>query len=118
MDSEENQVQVSLRCPPPLEIAGAIPTFPQPRATTAMEKRKSNSRIPTFPRRFPLSRQTKPKTTQKDRRAKTARRTFPGCEAEAPEPHREASTFPMANVGLDYWPPNNAASKVLRLRIQ
>jgi len=50
VDSEENQKQVSLRCPPPLEIACAISTFPQLRLATAMEKWKSRNRIPTFPR--------------------------------------------------------------------
>ena len=59
MDSEENQVQVFLRCPPPLEIAVAIPTFPQLRLAGAMEKRKSKSRIPTSPQPFPPSQNSK-----------------------------------------------------------
>ena len=49
MENEENQEQVFRRFPPPLEIAAAIPTFPQPRGER-MEKWKSKSRIPTFPR--------------------------------------------------------------------
>ncbi len=40
----------------PLEIAHyAIPTFPQPRLATAMEKWKSKDRIPTFPRLITFS---------------------------------------------------------------
>jgi hypothetical protein len=55
MDAEENQRQVFLPRPQPLEIAkGAIPTFPPPRRQSRMEKWKSKSRIPTFaPARFP-----------------------------------------------------------------
>ena len=48
MDNEENQKQVSHRCPQPLEIArGAIPTFPPPRLR--VEKWKTKNRFPTFP---------------------------------------------------------------------
>jgi hypothetical protein len=48
VDSDENQKQVSHRCHKPLEIAGAIPTFPPPRLTVAMEKWKSKGRIRHF----------------------------------------------------------------------
>ena len=64
MDSGENQVQVSLRRPPPLEIAVAIPTFPQLRLAAAMEKWKSKGRIPTFPQPFPLLKTQKTKGDQ------------------------------------------------------
>jgi hypothetical protein len=47
VENEENQNQVSLRFPPPLEIAAAIPTFPQP--LRRVEKWKTKSRFPTFP---------------------------------------------------------------------
>ena len=47
MENEENQSQVSLRFPPPLEIAAAIPTFPQP--LRRVEKWKTESGFPTFP---------------------------------------------------------------------
>ena len=51
MDAEENQRQVSLRAPPPLEIAdGAIPTFP-PTATRPWKSGKPKAG-------FPLSRST------------------------------------------------------------
>src|SRR5258707_11570748 len=54
--SAENQKQVFSAAKKPLEIAAAIPTFPQLRPAAAMEKWKSKDRIPTFPRRFiPLS---------------------------------------------------------------
>src|ERR1700688_1925959 len=55
----------SLTAHEPLEIANrAISTFPQPRLANAMEKWKSKSRIPTFPRRFPLSQKPKTKGDQ------------------------------------------------------
>jgi hypothetical protein len=38
----------------PWKTLTAISTFPQPRLTTAMEKWKSNHRIPTFPRLIAL----------------------------------------------------------------
>jgi len=47
VENEENQNQVSLRFPPPLEIAAAIPTFPQP--LRRVEKWKTKSRFSTFP---------------------------------------------------------------------
>ncbi len=47
VENEENQTQVSLRFPQPLEIAGAIPTFPQ--LLLRVEKWKTKSRFPTFP---------------------------------------------------------------------
>ena len=63
MENEENQKQVFHRFPQPLEIAkGAISTFPQParlgspiqkgkhKKRRTVEKWKSKSRIPTFPR--------------------------------------------------------------------
>jgi hypothetical protein len=50
------QKQVYRAAHKPLGIAAAIPTFPQLRLASAMEKWKSKGRIPTFPRRFiPLS---------------------------------------------------------------
>jgi hypothetical protein len=45
----------------PLEIAHRVSTFPQPRLTTAMEKWKSNNRIPTFPRLIALLKNQKRK---------------------------------------------------------
>ena len=62
VDNEENQGQVFRRFPPPLEIAAAIPTFPQPRGER-MGKWKSKSRIPTFPPheylyRIPITKET------------------------------------------------------------
>jgi hypothetical protein len=47
VENGENQNQVSLRFPPPLEIVAAIPTFPQP--LCRVEKWKTKSRFPTFP---------------------------------------------------------------------
>jgi hypothetical protein len=47
VENEENPKQVSLRFPPPLEIAAAIPTFPQP--LRRVEKWKTKGRFPTFP---------------------------------------------------------------------
>ena len=43
----ENQKQVSHLRPPPLEIANAISTFPQPRP--AAENWKTKTTFPTFP---------------------------------------------------------------------
>jgi hypothetical protein len=60
----KTQSRFSLTAHEPLEIAAAIPTFPQPRLTTAMEKWKSNGRIPTFPRLITLSKKSKPKGDQ------------------------------------------------------
>ena len=45
MENEENQEQVFRRLPPSLEIAAAIPTFPQPRG----ERWKSGNPKTVFP---------------------------------------------------------------------
>ena len=57
-------MQVFLAAHEPLEIAGAISTFPQLRLATAMGKWKSKSRIPTFPQPFHLLKQSKTKGEQ------------------------------------------------------
>jgi len=51
VENEENQKQVSLRFPPPLEIAGRFPHSRSPDGDR-VEKWKSNSRISTFPHGF------------------------------------------------------------------
>ena len=48
MESEENQKQVSLPFPPPLEIAGAIPTFP-PRRPLFLYSKSKPERSPSLP---------------------------------------------------------------------
>ena len=56
--ARKTKSRFSIAAHEPLEIAAAIPTFPQPRIANAMGKWKSRGRIPTFPRRFiPLSNQ-------------------------------------------------------------
>jgi hypothetical protein len=61
----KTKVRFSLTAHKPLEIAhSAISTFPQPRLATAMEKWKSKSRIPTFPRLITLSEKLKSKGDQ------------------------------------------------------
>jgi len=83
-----------------LEIAAAIPTFPQPRLTTAMEKWKSNGRIPTFPRLITLSKKSKPKGDQ-SRPANLVFRLISGLEnAEMTDPAAKESEVQRWNSKL------------------
>jgi hypothetical protein len=49
VESEENQKQVSLAAHKPLEIALAIPTFPQPRPLVPLYEPKNERRIQSPP---------------------------------------------------------------------
>jgi hypothetical protein len=59
MENEENQNQVFRRFPQPLEIAKRDSHIPTATTTTAVEKWKSKSRIPTFPPRLPMDQNQK-----------------------------------------------------------
>jgi hypothetical protein len=64
VDSEENQKQVSHRRPRALGNRCCDSHIPAAPATAAMGKWKSESRIPTFPQRLPLSIKSKTKGDQ------------------------------------------------------
>ena len=64
VDREENQKQVSRRRPRALGNRCRDFHIPAAPATTAMGKWKSESRIPTFPRRLPLPIKSKTKGDQ------------------------------------------------------
>jgi len=62
--ASKTKSRFSIAAHKPLEIAGAISTFPQPRPFDRMEKWKSKGRIPTFPRSVYLSQNQKRKEIQ------------------------------------------------------
>jgi hypothetical protein len=64
--SEENQKQVSHRCPRALGNRCNDFHIPATPATIAVEKWESKSRIPTFPQRLPCPYQTKEQKTKGD----------------------------------------------------